>query len=147
MDVILLDSIYRLGERGQTVKVKPGYARNYLFPRKLALPATEANGRVFRENERLLIKKDVLATEAARQQAAKLGAPSISIKVQVGEDDKLYGSVTSLDIQRELEAQGHSVDRRQILLIEPIKHLGEYTIDIRLHREVSVPVAVSVVKE
>lgn len=147
MDVILLDSIHKLGERGQTVKVKPGYARNYLFPRKLALPATEANQRVFREHERILIKRDMLAVEAAREAAAKLGTPSVSIAVQVGEEDKLYGSVTSLDIQRELESQGHEVDRRQIMLHEPIKQLGVFTVEIRLHRDVSVPVTVSVVKQ
>jgi large subunit ribosomal protein L9 len=129
------------------VKVKPGFARNYLFPRKLALPATAGNRRVFQENESVLIKKDLAATETARGRAAKLAGAAISISVQVGEEDKLYGSVTALDIVRKLKELGHDVERREIVLDEPIRQLGEHAVDIRLHREVSVPVQVSVVKE
>ena len=81
MEVILLDSVHKLGNRGQTVKVKPGFARNYLFPRKLALPATEGNKKVFQENERHLIKRDIEAAGAARARAAKLGDLSVSITV------------------------------------------------------------------
>ena len=147
MEVILLDSVDKLGNRGQTVKVKPGYARNFLFPRRLALPATEANSRVFRENERVLIKQDMVAMQEARERAAKFAGAAVSISVQVGEEDKLYGSVTSLDIVRKLKELGHDVDRRQIMLVEPIKQLGEHTVDLRLHREVSVPIKVWVVKE
>ena len=147
MEVILLDTVHKLGSRGQTVKVKPGFARNYLFPRKLALPATEANRRVFRENERVLVKHDEQAMESARATAAKLGALSCTIAVQVGEEDRLYGSVTSLDIARKLQEQGHEIDRRRIVLAEPIKQLGEFTIELRLHREVTTPIKVSVVRE
>jgi large subunit ribosomal protein L9 len=147
MEVILLDSVNKLGNRGQTVKVKSGYARNYLFPRKLALPATVGNKKVFQENERHLIKRDMEAATAARTRAAKLGELSVSVTVQVGDEDKMYGSVTSLDIVRKLEEQGHEVDRREVMLAEPIKALGEYTIDLRLHRDVTTPVKVQVVKE
>ena len=147
MEVILLDSVHKLGNRGQTVKVKPGFARNYLFPRKLALPVTEGNKKVFQENERHLIKRDIEAAGAARARAAKLGDLSVSITVQVGEEDKMYGSVTSLDIVRKLQEQGHEVDRREVMLVDPIKALGEYTIDLRLHRDVTTPVKVWVVKE
>jgi large subunit ribosomal protein L9 len=147
MEVILLDSVQKLGTRGQTVKVKPGFARNFLFPRKLALPATDGNKKVFQENERHLIKKDIELASAARARAAKLGELAVSITVQVGEEDKMYGSVTSLDIVRKLQEQGHEVDRREVLLDEPIKALGDYTIDLRLHREVTTPVRVQVVKE
>jgi large subunit ribosomal protein L9 len=147
MEVILLDTVHKLGNRGEMVKVKPGYARNYLFPRKLALPASEANRRVFQENERNLIKRDLQEMEAARAHAAKLAGAACTITVQVGEEDKLYGSVTSLDIFRHLEQKGYQLERRQIVLSEPIKQLGEYTVDVRFHREVSVPVKVSVVKE
>jgi large subunit ribosomal protein L9 len=147
MDVILLDSVQKLGTRGQTVKVKPGFARNYLFPRKLALPATEGNKKVFQETERHLIKRDIEAAGAARARAAKLGELSVSVTVQVGEEDKMYGSVTSLDIVRKLQEQGHEIDRREVMLEEPIKALGEYTIDLRLHRDVTTPVKVWVVKE
>jgi large subunit ribosomal protein L9 len=147
MEVILLDSVNKLGGRGQTVKVKPGYARNYLFPRKLALPATDGNKRVFQENERHLIKRDIEAASAAQARAAKLGDLSVSIAVQVGDEDKMYGSVTSLDIVRKLQEQGHEIDRREVMLEEPIKALGEYTIDLRLHRDVTTPVKVMVTKE
>ncbi|HKW15861.1 MAG TPA: 50S ribosomal protein L9 [Candidatus Krumholzibacteria bacterium] len=147
MEVILLDSVLKLGNRGQTVKVKPGYARNYLFPRNLALPATEGNKKVFQENERHLIKRDIEAAAAARERAAKLGELNVSIAVQVGDEDKMYGSVTNLDIVRKLKEQGHEIDRREVLLDEPIKALGEYTIDLRLHRDVTTPVKVRVVKE
>jgi large subunit ribosomal protein L9 len=147
MEVILLDAVQKLGNRGQTVKVKPGYARNYLFPRNLALPATDGNKRVFQEKERHLIKKDIELAGAAHARAAKLGDLAVSITVQVGDEDKMYGSVTSLDIVRKLQEQGHEVDRREVMLDEPIKALGEYTIDLRLHRDVTTPVRVQVVKE
>lgn len=147
MEVILLDSVHKLGSRGQTVKVKPGYARNYLFPRNLALPATDGNKKVFQENERHLIKKDIELASAARARAAKLGDLAVSVTVQVGDEDKMYGSVTSLDIVRKLQEQGHEVDRREVLLDDPIKALGEYTVELRLHRDVTTPVRVSVVKE
>jgi large subunit ribosomal protein L9 len=147
MEIILLDTVYKLGSRGQTVKVRPGFARNYLFPRKLAIPATEGNRRVFQENERVLVKRDEQARDAAKALAAKLGSLSCTIAVQVGEEDRLYGSVSSLDIARRLVEQGHEVDKRQIMLDEPIKQLGVYTVDLRLHREVTTPITVSVVRE
>ncbi len=147
MEVILLDTVNKLGNRGEMVKVKPGYARNYLFPRKLALPATEGNRRVFQENERMLVRRDMQEMESARAKAAKLAGAACTLTVQVGEEDKMYGSVTNLDIFRSLEEQGYELDRRQILLDEPIKHLGEFTVNVRLHREVLVPIKVSVVKQ
>jgi large subunit ribosomal protein L9 len=147
VEVILLESIPKLGNRGQAVKVKPGFARNYLFPRNMALPATAANRRVFQENESVLIKRDTAAMEAARARAAKFVDVAVSITVQVGEEDKMYGSVTTLDIVRKLKEQGHDVERREIALVDSIKQLGEYDVDVRFHREVSVPIKVSVVKE
>lgn len=147
MEVILLAKVPSLGERGATVKVKPGYARNYLFPKQLALPATASNRRVFHEEERVLEKRDELAKHAARTRAEKMTDTSCTIPVQVGEEDKLYGSVTAADISKALQSQGFEVDKKQVLLDEPIKQLGVYTIDIKLHREVSAPVKVWVVKE
>ncbi len=147
MEVILLETIHKLGNRGQAVKVKPGYARNYLFPRNLALPATPANRRVFQENERVLIKKDMLAIDAAKVRAAKFEGIALTMPVQVGEENQLYGSVSALDITRKLQEQGIEVERREIMLADPIRELGEFTVDVKLHREVSVPVKVSVVRE
>lgn len=147
MEVILLETIHKLGNRGQAVKVKPGYARNYLFPRNLALPSTPANRRVFHENERVLIKKDLAAIDTAKLRAAKFAGAAVSIAVQVGEEDKLYGSVSALDITRKLNEQGIEVERRELMLADPIRELGEFTVDVRLHREVSVPIKVTVVRE
>lgn len=147
MEVILLEKVPSLGERGAKVKVKPGYARNFLFPQKLALPATEANMRVFREEERILEKRDELAMQSARVLATKLTDTSCTIPVQVGEEDKLYGSVTAGDVAKVLRDQGFKIEKKQVLLQEPIKQLGVYTIDVKLHREVNAPVKVWVVKE
>jgi large subunit ribosomal protein L9 len=147
LEVILLESVPNLGDRGSTVKVKAGYARNYLFPRRLALPASEGNARVFREHARVVEKRDQHAMEAARARAGKLTDVSCTIAVQVGEEDRLYGSVTGVDIVKSLADQGHEIEKRQVLLEEPIKQLGVYTVDIRLHRDVSVPIKVWVVKE
>jgi large subunit ribosomal protein L9 len=147
VEVILLDTVPTLGNRGDTVKVKAGYARNYLFPRKLALPATEPNSRVFREEEIVLAKRDEQARHGAQKSAEKMVDVSCTIPVQVGEEDKLYGSVTNNDIAKVLKDQGYDIDKKQVLLEEPIKQLGVYTIDIRLHREVDAPIKVWVVKE
>lgn len=147
MEVILLNTIPSLGGRGDTVKVKAGYARNYLFPRKLALPASEANRRVFREEEAVLARRDEHARQSAQKSAEKMADVSCTIPVQVGEEDKLYGSVTGNDIARVLKDQGYEIDKKQVMLEEPIKQLGVYTIEIKLHREVSTPVKVWVVKE
>jgi len=147
VEVILLETVPKLGNRGQAVKVKSGYARNYLLPRKLALRATDANRNVFHENERVLVKRDQAAIDAARVRAAKLADVAVNIAVQVGEEDKLYGSVTALDVARKLKEQGHDVERREIVLDDPIRQIGVYTVDLRLHREVSVPIKVWVVKE
>ena len=147
MEVILLNTVPSLGERGETVKVKPGYARNFLFPRKLALPANESNRRVFKEEERVLAKRDELEKNTAQQDAAKLKDVSCTIPVQVGEEDRLYGSVTANDISKVLKDQGFDIDKKQVVLEEPIKQLGVYTIDVKLHRDISAPIKVWVVKE
>jgi len=147
VEVILLNAVPSLGDRGETVKVKPGYARNYLFPRKLALPVSETNRRVFKEEEKVLAKKDEQARQGAHNSAAKLTDVSCTIPVQVGEEDRLYGSVTANDIAKVLKDQGFDIDKKQVALDEPIKQLGVYTIDVKLHREVSAPIKVWVVKE
>jgi large subunit ribosomal protein L9 len=147
VEVILLNTVPSLGERGEIVRVKPGYARNYLFPRKLALPASDASRRVFKEEERVLAKRDELAKGTAQRAAEKLADVSCTIPVQVGEEDKLYGSVTANDISKVLKDQGFDIDRKQVELDEPIKQLGVYTVNVRLHREIGAPIKVWVVKE
>jgi large subunit ribosomal protein L9 len=147
VEIILLKSHAPLGNRGDTVRVKPGFARNYLFPRRIAVMATDSNRRIFQEEEKVRSRRDIIEMRSAKDLASKLANVSCTITVKVGEDDKLYGSVSSADIVKELESQGFGVDKKQVLLEEPIKKIGVYTIDIRLHREVVVPIRVWVVKQ
>jgi len=147
VEVILLESLPPLGDRGDTVKVKPGYARNYLFPRKIAILATAANKRVFEESERVKKRRDIIEMRSAKDQAGKLADVSCTITVKVGEDDKLYGSVSAADISKELANQGFDIDKKKVLLEEPIKKIGVYTVEVKLHREVNVPIKVWVVKQ
>lgn len=147
MEVILLKTVERLGNRGDTVKVKPGYARNYLFPQRIALPATDSNRRKFEEGEKVRNRRDVVQMRDAKDQAGKLVNVSVTITVKVGEDDKLFGSVSSADIAKELENQGFQIDKKHVLLEEAIKKIGVYTVDVKLHREVVVPIKVWVVKQ
>jgi large subunit ribosomal protein L9 len=147
VEVFLLQTIPAIGTRGDTVKVKAGFARNYLFPRKLAVPVTKANMHAFQEEEKRLKRRDEHAKSAAHELAAKLVDVSCTVPVQVGEEDKLYGSVTAIDIAGELKRQGFEIDKRQIELEEPIKKLGVYTVPLKLHGDVTASIKVWVVKE
>lgn len=147
MEIILLQNVSALGNRGDIVKVKAGYARNYLFPRRIALPASDSNMNVLKEEEKLLVRRDFQVQETAREQATKMAEASCTIPVQVGEEDKLYGSVTANDIASELNKQGYEIEKKQVLLEEPIKKLGVYKITLQLHKQVTVPIKVWVVKE
>jgi large subunit ribosomal protein L9 len=147
VEVILRDHVENIGKRGEVVKVADGYARNYLLPRKLALPATPGN---LKQIERERVKLD--ATEAeektgAEAIAARMDGIQVVISRRVGESEVLYGSVTTADIAEALEKQGFGTDKRKIALREPIKKLGEYTVPIKLHREVIVSMPVKVVAE
>jgi large subunit ribosomal protein L9 len=147
VEVILLKSLPPLGNRGDTVRVTPGYARNYLFPRRMAVLATDANTRIYQEDEKVRTRRDIVDMRSAKDLAAKLADVSCTITVKVGEDEKLYGSVSTADIAKELENQGFKIDKKHVLLEEPIKKIGVYTIDVKLHREVVVPIRVWVVKQ
>jgi large subunit ribosomal protein L9 len=138
MKVILREDIHRLGKSGEIVTVKDGFGRNYLLPRKMAMLANEKNLKQV-EHDRKVI--------SAQQEAAKLEALSVKITRKVGQQDKLYGSVTSLDIAEALAVQGHRVDRRHIHLPEPLKAIGSHQVELRLHREVSAKITVEVVPE
>jgi large subunit ribosomal protein L9 len=147
MKVILTDEIRGLGERGEIVTVKDGYARNYLLPKKLAKEATPGNVAVVEQQRR---KWDLLAQEEkqlAEKQAARINGLAIEIEKKVGESGTLYGSVTSHEIADLLEAKGFEVDKRRIELGEPIKSLGDHEVEIRLHREVSAKIRVKVLPE
>src|SRR5438128_2589972 len=147
MEVILREHVDNLGRRGEVVKVADGYARNYLLPRKLALLATEGNKKVI-ERERVKFEAHELeeknVTEAIAERMANV---AIEVSRKVGETEVLYGSVTSGDIADSLKSKGMEIDRRKIVLQEPIKKLGEFDVPIKLHRDVTTHVKVKVVAE
>ncbi len=147
MELILKERVEGLGERGDIVRVKDGYARNYLLPKGLAVPATEAQKRILEEENRLRVIRDDKIKRNVQVVAEKMKNLSCTIVVQAGEEDKLYGSVTAHNITEAIVKQGYEVDHKQVMLTEPIKKLGVYTVPIRLHREVEVPIKVWVVKE
>jgi large subunit ribosomal protein L9 len=147
MDVILLEDVTELGSRGQKVTVKSGYARNFLLPRKLALPATPAGLRMMKEEERRRELREVKMHKEAEDLAKELNKVSCTAEVQAGEDDRVFGAVTSADIADLLVKQGFEIDKRKIILEEPLKALGVYTISIRLHRDVEAKMKVWVVKK
>jgi large subunit ribosomal protein L9 len=147
MEVILREHVDNLGRRGEVVKVAAGYARNFLLPRKLALPATAGNKKHVERERKIMETREAEEKGQAEGIAARLNSVAISIARRTGDSDQLYGSVTSADIADFLKAKGFEIDRRKLILPEPIKAIGEYTVPLKLHREVTVPLAVKVVKE
>jgi large subunit ribosomal protein L9 len=147
MEVILRTHVDNVGKRGEIVKVADGYARNYLLPRKLALPATDGNRKHVERERKIMESREAEEKGQADAMAARLAAIDITIARRVGETDQLYGSVTSADIVEVLKAKGFDVDKRKLILPEPIKAIGDHTVPLKLHREVTVPLTVHVVKE
>ncbi len=147
MEVILREHVDNLGKRGEIVKVADGYARNYLLPRKLALPATDGNRKHVERERKIMESREAEEKGQADAMAARLAAIDITIARRVGETDQLYGSVTSADIVEVLKAKGFDVDKRKLILPEPIKAIGDHAVPLKLHREVTVPLTVHVVKE
>lgn len=147
MEVILREDVDNLGHRGQVVKVKEGYARNFLIPRRLAVAATEANKRVIEQERSAWLRKEAKVKTDAEALAAMMTNVSVTVKAKAGENDQLFGSVTKQDIAGALEAQNYRIDTKQIGLDEPIKHLGDYKVSVKLHREVSIEIPVHVVAE
>ena len=147
MEVILREDVDRLGKRGERLRVADGYARNFLIPRRLALPATEANMRSFQEEGKTRIVRDRKMHREAETVAAKLKGVSITVAAQAGDEDRLYGSVTSADVADLLAKQGFDIDKRKIQLEEPIKALGVYTVPIKVAAGVEASVKLWVVKE
>ncbi|MEF2230564.1 MAG: 50S ribosomal protein L9 [Pseudodesulfovibrio sp.] len=147
MKLILRADVDSLGRLGEIVTVKPGYGRNYLIPQGLAKPATTANLKAFElERRTLQSQADSLRTQAEGL-ADKIASTPVEIRVRVGEGDKLYGSVTSANIGEAMEARGIEIDRRKILLPEPIRSLGEYVVEIKLHPDVRGELKLSVLRE
>ena len=146
-NVLLREDVDNLGVRGEIVRVKAGYARNYLLPRKLAVQATAGNVKQIEGERKALLKREAHDRATAEAQAEQLRTLSLIFERKVGEHGILYGSVTSMDIAEALRAKGYEVDRRRIQLREPIKETGDFTVNMRLHRDVTVELPVKVTAE
>ena len=147
MEVILREHVDNLGKRGEIVKVADGYARNFLLPRKLALPATEGNRKHVERERKIVEAREAAEKVQAEAIAARLAMIDITILRRVGDTDQLYGSVTAADIAEFLKGKGFEIDRRKLILPEPIKAIGEQVVPLKLHREVTVPLKVVVARE
>jgi large subunit ribosomal protein L9 len=144
MEVILKEDVNKLGHRGDVVKVADGYGRNYLLPEKLAIEATAANKAVIEQMKASAVRKSAKEKAGAEELSKQLNEVELVFERKVGEHDHLFGSVTSGDIAQQLEAKGFTVDRRKIALDDPLKSLGEYHVPVKLHREVTSHVKVTV---
>lgn len=147
MEVILREDVEKLGGRGEVVKVAPGYARNFLLPRRLAVAATEANKKIVEQERQAWLKREAKAQNESEDLSKLLDAQTITIHQRAGENEQLFGSVTPKDIADALERQGFTIDRRKIQLAEPIKTLGDFTVPVRLHRNVTANLKVHVARE
>ena len=147
MEIILREDIEKLGHRGDVVKVAPGYARNFLIPKRLAVAATESNKKIVAQERDAWLRKEAKVKGESEDLAKMLSAVTLTITQRAGEEEHLFGSVTSKDVADALEKQNYNIDRRKIQLEENIRQTGEYKIPIRLHRDVTAEVAVNVVAE
>ncbi len=147
MEVILREDVEKLGSRGELVKVAPGYARNFLLPKRLAVAATESNKKIVEQERQGHLRKEAKLVNDASELGKMMAGVSVTIKQKAGENDQLFGSVTSKDIAEALEQQGYTIERRKIVLDDPIKTLGEFKVTLRLHKEVPAEITVHVVKD
>ena len=147
MEVILREDIENLGTRGQVVKVAPGYARNFLLPKRMAVAATESNKKIVEQERQAHLRKEAKVQGEAQELAKIMTGATVRIAQKAGENDQLFGSVTSKDIAEALAAQNYNIDRRKIQLDEPIRQLGEYKVAVRLHKDVTAEITVVVAKE
>ena len=147
MEVILREEIEKLGRRGDVVKVAPGYARNYLLPKRLAVAATDSNKKIVEQEKQAYLRRESKEIGDAGDLAKMMASVEVTIAQKAGDNDQLFGSVTSQDIAAALERAGYTIDRRKVNLEEPIKTLGDYKVTVKLHREVSVELPVHVIKE
>ena len=147
MEVILREDIDKLGSRGQLVKVAAGYARNFLLPKRLAVAATDANRKIVEQERQAHLRREAKETADAQELGKLMASVTVTIAQKAGENEQLFGSVTSRDIGEALEKQGYTIDRRKILLADPIRQLGEHKVTIRLHREVTIEIPVNIVRE
>jgi large subunit ribosomal protein L9 len=147
MEIILQEDVDKLGHRGDVVTVKPGYARNFLLPNKLAVEATPGNMKALERIRGALAKKTATELEAAKKQAELLNAVSLKFTRKTGENDQMFGSVTTGDIADGLKGQGFSIDKRQVQLAEPLKTIGEFPVALKVFRDVTAEIKVHIEKE
>jgi large subunit ribosomal protein L9 len=147
MQIILQEDVEKLGHRGDVVTVKPGYARNFLLPKKLGVEATAGNLKAIERIRNSLAKKTATELEAAQKQAALLNGVELKFKRKTGENDQMFGSVTAGDIVESLAAQGFKIDKRQIHIAEPIKSIGEFPVTVKVFRDVTAEVKIHVAKD
>jgi large subunit ribosomal protein L9 len=145
--VLLREDVDDLGARGEIVRVRAGYARNYLLPRNLAVEATAGNVKGIESERAALLKKEAKERATAEGQAQQIGSLQLEFKRKAGEQGALYGSVTSMDVAEALRERGYEIDRHRIHMREPLKRVGEYTVPVRLHREVTIDLKVRVAPE
>ena len=145
--VLLREDVDDLGARGEIVRVRSGYARNYLLPRNLAVKATAGNVKGIESERAALLKKEAKERSSAEAQSQQMGTLDLEFKRKAGEQGALYGSVTSMDVAEALRERGYEIDRHRIHLREPLKRVGEYTVPVRLHREVTIDLKVRVAPE
>ena len=144
MEIILLEDVEKLGKAGDRVKVRDGFSRNYLFPRRLAVPVTEGGLRFLEAKKKRAEEKRLQEQEGAKQLAQKIGQCTCVLKVKVGAEGKLFGSVTRQDIYQALQKEGFEIDKRKIDLLDPIHQVGEYRVRIRFYQEVEAELKVVV---
>ncbi|MDA3870722.1 MAG: 50S ribosomal protein L9 [Candidatus Marinimicrobia bacterium] len=147
MKIILKENVEKLGDKNEIVNVKDGYARNYLFPKNLALKATKSNVNVIKELEKVKEKKEKSVIRTAQKLADKLKNISITVSTEAGEDEKIFGSVTTQKIAELLDEKGLKIDKHQIIIETPIKNLGVFNIPIKIHKEITAEVKLWVVKK
>ncbi len=147
MKIFLREDVKNLGKIGEIVNVSDGYARNFLFPKKLAVEANTKNIKEFEHQKRVIQEKVAKIREASKSVAEKLSALTLTIKAKAGEEDKLFGSVTNMDIAEALRAEGFDIDKKKITMEEPIKRLGLHSVEVKVHPEMSATVKVNVVPE
>jgi large subunit ribosomal protein L9 len=147
MKIILKEDIKKLGKMGQIVDVADGYARNYLVPKGLAVEASTKNIRSLEHEKKIIQEKARKHKDSAQDLASRISAMTLTIKAKAGEEEKLFGSVTTMDIAEALLTRGVEIEKKKIVLEEPIKRLGSYSVQIKLHPDVSVPLTIQVIQE
>jgi large subunit ribosomal protein L9 len=147
MEVILREDIEKLGARGQVVKVARGYARNFLLPKRLAVAATPANKKIVEQERHAHLRREAKLQVDAEDLSKLLTGVTVTIAQKAGENDQLFGSVTSKDVAEALAAKNYTIDRRKIVLDDPIRQLGEFKVQVKLHKNVTAEIVVVVVKE